>query len=223
MSIVRPRALIFDWDNTLVDTWATIHAALNTTLTAMGHIPWTLAETRTRVRASARDSFPALFGDRSDEATDIFYRAFESQHLQTLRERDGAGDTLRALAGMDSLYLAVVSNKKGRLLRREAEHIGWTDFFTHLVGANDATRDKPAVEAVDLALADSGLRRGPDVWFVGDTDIDMICAVTASCTPVLLRPEAPAEDEFPGAVPHLHVVSCQALLEVIQSYRSRGH
>lgn len=217
MSVVHPRALLFDWDNTLVDTWDTIHFALNTALAAMGHAPWTPEETRARVRASARDSFPALFGARADEAMDIFYRAFESQHLRTLRERDGAGAMLRALAGMDPLYLAVVSNKKGHLLRREAAHIGWSDFFTRLVGANDAARDKPAVEAVDLALAESGLRPGPDVWFVGDTDIDMTCAVAASCTPILLRPQAPAENEFPGAVPRLHVASCQALLEVIRA------
>ena len=216
MTIARPRGLIFDWDNTLVDTWSTIHVALNTALTAMGHNAWTMAQTRERVRASARDSFPALFGERAEEATEIFYRAFESQHLKNLRALDGAEDMLRALSDMDSLYLAVVSNKKGYLLRREAEHIGWNNYFTHLVGANDAARDKPAVEAVEMALANSGLQPGPDVWFVGDTDIDMICAVTAGCIPVLLRPEAPAAGEFPDAAPRLHVTSCQALFEVIR-------
>ena len=25
----RPRAILFDWDNTLVDSWVTIHEALN--------------------------------------------------------------------------------------------------------------------------------------------------------------------------------------------------
>lgn len=217
MSVGRPRAVLFDWDNTLVDTWDTIHLALNAALTATGHSPWTPAETRARVRASARDSFPALFGARADEAMEIFYRAFESQHLETLRERDGAGAMLRALAAMNPLYLAVVSNKKGHLLRREAAHIGWTNFFARLVGANDAARDKPAVEAVDLALTESGLRPGPDVWFVGDTDIDMACAIATGCTPILLRPEAPAEAEFAGIAPRLHVASCPALLAVIRA------
>ena len=27
----RPRAILFDWDNTLVDSWVTIHEALNIT------------------------------------------------------------------------------------------------------------------------------------------------------------------------------------------------
>ena len=46
----RPTALIFDWDNTLVDTWPTIHDALNTMLPQMGHEAWTLSETKQRVR-----------------------------------------------------------------------------------------------------------------------------------------------------------------------------
>ena len=50
----RPRAILFDWDNTLVDNWAVIHTALNAALTAMGHTPWTFADTKRRVRASAR-------------------------------------------------------------------------------------------------------------------------------------------------------------------------
>jgi phosphoglycolate phosphatase len=217
MKILRPRALLFDWDNTLVDTWDTIRAALNTALEAMGHTPWTPEETRLRVRASARDTFPALFGDRADEATAIFYRAFESQHLQTLREREGAGAMLRHLAGDGSLYMAVVSNKNGHLLRREAEHIGWSGYFNSLVGANDATRDKPAAEAVTLALSKSGLPAGPDVWFVGDTDIDMACAVTSGCLPVLLRPDAPAKGEFPGAEPRMYVDSCTAFLDLMRA------
>lgn len=32
----RPRAVIFDWDHTLVDNWDAIRAALNFTLTSFG-------------------------------------------------------------------------------------------------------------------------------------------------------------------------------------------
>jgi phosphoglycolate phosphatase len=216
LTLRRPRALLFDWDNTLVDTWATIHHALNVTLEAMGHATWTMEETRARVRASARDSFPALFAERAGEAAEIFYRTFEADHLAALAERDGAGDMLRGLAGEGTFYLAVVSNKRGHLLRREAAHLGWEAYFDRLVGANDAARDKPAVDAVDLALTDSGLGRGPAVWFVGDTDIDMLCAANADCVPVLLRPEPPGEGEFGAAGPRVHVASCAALLETIR-------
>lgn len=206
----QPRALLFDWDNTLVDTWQVIHHALAATFTAMGHVPWSLEQTRERVRSSARDAFPALFGKRAEEAMAIFYGTYEADHLDKLRERSGAGDMLARLAKSGYL-LGVVSNKKGYLLRREADHLGWTSLFHRLVGADDAVQDKPAVEPVELALTGSGLSRGPGIWFVGDTDIDMLCAVNAGCLPVLLRPEPPAAGEFGDAMPGRHVESCSAL------------
>ena len=44
-----PRAAIFDWDNTLVDTWGVIHDSLNAALVHMVHAPWPYDETRARV------------------------------------------------------------------------------------------------------------------------------------------------------------------------------
>ncbi len=214
---MRPRALLFDWDNTLVDTWGVIHYALKVTFEAMGMEPWTLEQARQRVRQSARDAFPKLFGARAEEATEIFYGSYEKSHLAKLAEAPGAGAMLRRLADAEDLYLGVVSNKRGDLLRREAEHLGWAAFFGGIVGATDAPRDKPAPDAVDMALAGSGIRPGKEVWFVGDTDIDMVCAVNSGCLPVLVRAQGPAEGEFPGATPRVHVPDCAALADRVLS------
>lgn len=218
MTLVRPRALLFDWDNTLVDSWGAIHHALGVTLDAMGHEPWTLEETRARVRRSARESFPQLFGERASEAAEIFYRTFEADHLESLRELVGAGDMLRKLVATRDFFLAVVSNKQGYLLRRESAHLGWDPYFEALVGANDAVRDKPAVDAVELALAGSGIEPGSAVWFVGDTDIDMLCAVNTGCLPVLLRPEPPGKGEFGNSEPEIHVADCAGLLSALRAF-----
>ena len=103
----------------------------------MGHTPWTLAETRDRVRASLRDSFPRMFGDRWHEAEKIYYDTFAANHLRRLREMPGAGAMLAGLAAR-GLYLAVVSNKQGRFLRLEADQLSWTGYFGRLIGAKDA-------------------------------------------------------------------------------------
>ena len=216
MTIRPPRALLFDWDNTLVDTWVVIHQALVTTFEEMGHEPWSLAETQARVRHSARDTFPKLFGARAEDAMVVYYRTFEAVHLEMLRELPGAATMLEQLSGA-GLVLSVVSNKQGRLLRREAEHLGWTRWFHRLVGATDAVLDKPAPAAVELALADSGIAPGSEVWFVGDTDIDMVCARDSGCLPVLLRDWGPGEAEFAGAAPIHHVATCQALADLVLS------
>ena len=197
----RPRAILFDWDNTLVDSWAVIHEALVVTFEAMGHVPWTLDETKLRVRHSLRDAFPRLFGPRWEEARRLYLDAFTAIHLQRLTALEGAEAMLAALA-QDSYYLAVVSNKTGPFLRREAEHLGWSRYFRTVVGAGDASADKPDPAVVEAALAGSGI--GPaEAWLVGDTALDVECATAAGCVPVLISSFAVDPEDMVKPLPAL--------------------
>lgn len=209
-----PRAVLFDWDNTLVESWGVIHEAMNLTLDAMGHAPWTREETEARVRASLRDSFPHLFGDRWKEAEKVFYASFEAIHLAHLRPLAGAEELLAHLAKTLNLPVGVVSNKRGPFLRKEAAHLGWSGYFRRMAGAGDAARDKPAIEHVQLALGD--VPSGPDVWFVGDADIDLKCAHISGCRPILVRPKPPGDGEFHGHEPDLYFPDCAGLLAYLR-------
>lgn len=211
-----PRAVLFDWDNTLIDSWVTIHEAMNTTLAAMGHETWTIDQTRERVRRSLREAFPERFGDRWEEAREIFYGRFRDVHLDLLAAMDGAEALLRVLAGR-GVYLGVVSNKLGEHLRGEAAHLGWDALFTRLVGATDAARDKPAPEPVTLALSGSGIAPGTEVWFVGDTGIDLECARNAGCLGILIRAAAPGAGEFEGCEPAAHFHGCDAMAALVRA------
>jgi len=180
-----PAAILFDWDQTLVDSFGTITEALNATFVHFGLPEWTLAETRQRARKSIRDSFPELFGADAKTAAAHFQAAFEARHLERLTALPGAGDLIAKVAATGTGQ-AVVSNKTGRFLRREAAHLGWSDHFKILVGAGDAAADKPDPAVIEMALAPFDLAPGPDVWFVGDTAIDMECALRAGCLPILI-------------------------------------
>ena len=114
----RPQAILFDWDNTLVDSWATIHDALNFLMQAMDKPEWSMAETRERVRLSLRESFPVHFGERWEEAREIYLDRFRAIHLDRLTALPGREAMLRSLV-KTGIYLGVVSNKTGPLLRRE--------------------------------------------------------------------------------------------------------
>ncbi len=218
MEIPRPvpRAILFDWDNTLVDSWPGIHFALAATFRAMGQEPWSLGETKNRVRASLRDSFPKLFGTRWEEAGRIFYQHYEEGHLRSLTPCAGAAETLGGIADL-GIYLAVISNKRGDLLRAEAGKLGWTPYFGALIGAQDAPSDKPSIEPVHLALQPSNLVSGLDVWYVGDTEMDMRFAADAGCLPVLLRAQPPARAEFEPQPPACYFSHGLELLDFVQS------
>ena len=191
MELKAPKAVLFDWDNTLVNTWPIIHAALHTTFIQMGREPWTFEMVKQRVSRSMRDSFPVIFGDDWQRAADIYQQSFRAIHLQRLAALPGAEDTLQLLATLP-VYVAVVSNKKGANLRKESDHIGWNKYFTKLVGADDTARDKPFPEPVISAMDGSGFKPGADVWFIGDSVVDMEVAHVTGCVPVWYG-ELPAE------------------------------
>lgn len=205
----RPRAILFDWDNTLIDSWETIHEALVTTFRAMGHEPWSMAETKERVRLSLRDQFPRLFGERWETARDLYLDTFRRIHLDRLKPVTGAAELLGELAAA-GLYLAVVSNKTGAILRREAEHLGWTGHFKRLVGAGDAARDKPQAAPVLLALDGTGIACA-EAWYVGDTGLDMECAANSGCVGVLLGARDASDAGLAQFPPTLHFPGFAAL------------
>jgi len=204
-----PRAIVFDWDNTLVDTWGILHRAMCATLAAMGQSPWSMAETRARLRHSVRDGFPALFGARTAAAERVFYAAFEAEAKAGLTPLPAAP---ALLAGVRSrgIALGVLSNKHGEHLCREIGWLGWDRHFDRVVGAGDAARDKPAPEAVQAAMP-GGEPPDDGVWLVGDTDIDLQAAHAAGCQPVLLRATPPEPGEFTDAPPAFHFAGCDAL------------
>jgi phosphoglycolate phosphatase len=196
----RPAILLYDWDNTLVDGWAGIAAALNATFAAFAMPLWSVADTRARVRVSLRDSFPAMFGAEWERARDIFYAALEVQHLRHVTPMPGAGDALTAGAAWPQ---GVVSNKAGRYLRAEVEHLGWAAHFGPVIGAGDAAADKPDPAPILLALARIGRSADRSVWYLGDTALDMLAARAAGVTAVLVG-DAGHDGGIDRARPDIH-------------------
>jgi len=203
--MATPRALVFDWDNTLVDSWSTIHEALVLTFTAMGHAPWTFEETKARVRHSLRDAFPKLFGERWEDARKLYLDHFTAIHLARMAPLAGVREMLEGINAA-GFYSGVLSNKTGRILRREVEHLGWSSYFARLVGAGDASADKPDPVAMAAVLEGSGYS-GAEVWYVGDTALDMECAARAGCVGVLIGEADAADEGFRRFPPRLRFAS----------------
>lgn len=218
----QPRAVIFDWDDTIVDNWAVALEALNTTLEHMGHDRWTDDEARRRSGQSARDLFSKLFGaDRWQEADKVYTTKFYELVAKNTRTHDYVEDMLKALTG-HGIYLAVVSNKRGPLLRHEAETLGFKKYFGNIVGAGDASADKPDPAPVLLALTGSGIAPGPDVWFIGDSHADMRCALNAGCTPVLIETKPPPEDVLAEHPPAHRFKHHGEIMELIRPFFLRA-
>lgn len=207
MTDTPPTVLLYDWDNTLVDGWAGITAALNAVFAAFDKPLWTVEDTRNRVRVSLRESFPVMFGNAWEQARDLFYGTLRDQHLDHVQPMPGAAEALRAGARWPQ---GVVSNKAGDFLRREVVHLGWSGHFGPVIGAGDAVADKPDPAPIFLALQQLGCAPDPSVWYLGDTALDMQAARAAGVTAVLVG-DAAHDGGVARAAPHRHFTSAFTL------------
>lgn len=182
MSVLLPKPdlVIFDWDDTLVDNYAAIHAAINAARAAFGQPEWSLAETRSQCRLALREIFPVWFGAEWEKAQEIFYKTFAERHIELLKIKTGSDDLLAALQAR-KVKLAVNSNKNARYLRAEINHLKWDHYFGKVVGAGDVPHGKPAPDGVNAIRNHFGTTPEQTCWYVGDNDTDAATAAAGGC------------------------------------------
>ncbi len=161
------KAVFFDWDNTLADTWPTIFKATNVVLKHFGQSEISMEEVKIRARLSSRESFPQQFGENWQEALSIFYKAVD-ENKKNIKLYEGTLPLLKALKE-SSCIIAIISNKKGDLLRSEIERFNIPNDL--ILGSGDTNFDKPHPEMGLIALKHFELQAN-DVVYVGDSITD---------------------------------------------------
>jgi len=200
MALKKPDAILFDWDDTVITAWHIIHAAINKTLVEMGSKAWTEAEARDRIGPPAKVLFTGLFGEENwKKADDIYIAAYQDFIKDKLKVHEGAEDVLKK-ANESGIYCAVVSTKRGPVLRKEIETLGFGKYFAKVVGAGDTgdvAQDKPSKSSVLRSLEGSGLSpEKHNIWFVGDGISDLECARNSGCKAILVETKLPSEDKL---------------------------
>lgn len=208
-----PDLCIFDWDNTLVDNYAAIHAALNAARVRYGLPSWTIEETRKNYSRTTGELFPQWFGARWQEAQELYYSTFAKGHIEHLTILPGAEEVLRLLAAC-SVRLAVNSNKKGEYLRRETEYLKWRDYFEAVVGSGDVANGKPSPDGVRTIREKMKISDNASVWFIGDNEVDLKTALAGNCLPIILGNQ-------PGIGHCVQLQDCAELAQRLEALSSR--
>lgn len=208
-----PEAIFFDWDGTLVDSFAFLESAHEHVMRLLGinvgkpgwFYPYF---------GKARDFiYNDIYGIRAKDAQGYFEKFVIQNHTKLIKPAPGAEDLLKALHELN-LVLGVVTNKKGDFVRAEIKAFGWDAYFASVVGAGEAAEDKPSAAPLELAVEQSGYR-GSEILFVGDTVADLLCAQHYGCPSVFIHPN-PEEFEWLGNYSPVHVTSdCKALKEFL--------
>ena len=94
--------------------------------------------------------------------------------------------------------------------------MGWLEYFEIFIGAGDAHEDKPSDAPLKLAIEESGIKaEKQDIWFIGDTENDMLCAKTFGCHSVLVIEGAEQHHLAKALNPTIAVENCGTLQKIL--------
>jgi phosphoglycolate phosphatase len=182
------RLAIFDCDGTLVDSGATIYAALAEAFAANGlELPPPHVSRRV-IGLSLAEAMAALLPDSSSgehlKLAEDYKRAFHGMRTTGRVEEPLFDGVLELLDGLeaDGWLLAVATGKSDRGLRHCLEQHGIHARFVSLQTA-DRHPSKPHPSMVQQAIVEAGA--APETSFVvGDTSFDMAMAAAAGAAPI---------------------------------------
>ena len=211
------KAVIFDWDGTLVDTCGLILDAHNHVRAHFDKPLWTMDNFLGAASESAREYYPKIYSERADEAQDVLYEYVEAHHLTYLEPMKGAADLLDYIASLN-LPMAVVSNKRDNTLKKEIEHVQYQDYFDFVIGAGVAKRDKPSPDPLFNAInALDGNLTPQDILYVGDTETDLLTAQNANSAVVFIQSEASRPDLIEKYQPNYNYLSISEFFDAIKA------
>lgn len=183
----KPDAIFFDWDGTLVDSLPALVTYYNHVLKQFDLPLLSIDAAKKSIRRSAREVFPEIFGDRADEAFAAYYDVVEKTHLDHLAPFDDSYHFLERLAALN-IPMGIVSNKRHSFLLKEIGHLGWDKYLLSNIGAGEAAKDKPAPDSLLMAAAKLDLDpERHEIWYVGDTETDMMAANAAGFQPIFIE------------------------------------
>ncbi len=184
LTLPWPKAVLFDWDGTLVSSFSAIVRAVNETL--VYHRAAALPQDeaiKTMQMGTARAIFNHLLPDDVDSALEYYYARVPQYRLDAVEIIHGARACLDLCRAAD-IPMGIVSNMRHTLLKEEVAHLGLDSYFSGIVGAGETPLGKPDPAPVYLCLERMGLTvsESPDCWFVGDMSPDQLAAQATGCS-----------------------------------------
>ncbi|MDR2502409.1 MAG: HAD family hydrolase [Oscillospiraceae bacterium] len=193
-------AYLFDFDYTLADATEGIVAAVNYALFSLGFPAQERETLRRMVSIDLAETFRRITGSDDEE----LIAALQARHIEEASRSmaahaallPGAEEALRTLSARGA-KLAVVTNRRRRLLKEMLEAFEIAEFFDYIVAIEDVLEPKPAPEGILAAISALGSAR-EDALYAGDTLIDAESAARAGVDFAAVMTGTTGAKEFEG-------------------------
>lgn len=195
---MKPKLVIFDWDDTLAKTRNAVVKAMNYVLKLYNLPEWDIIKEQKRDKnKSLKENFPNFFGE--EEAKNAYEKYLQYYTKEAYKEVEKVNNTDIFLNNLieHNIQITIISNKEKSLLLKEIESCFPNIKFNFILGNGDAEHNKPApdpvfkiMKSVDFELNEQ------NVWLVGDTKQDTDCALNAKCQPMLIGKGKFMDEEY---------------------------
>ncbi len=218
MTAVHPKALIFDFEGTLVDfQWLLAEAEAEgaAALANLGMIPEGQGGSYADLMNIAW-RYQENFG-RSDgvAALSVIYDRYDADALTRWQVRDGVRETLKEIKSR-GIFTGLVSNVGTAGLSRALESLGLGPFLDAAVSRNDARWLKPHPAGLQLVCRRLGCQ-AKEVWYVGDSLDDIKAARNAGIPVAVVEGGQNRLSEIREAKPDWIIVGLPDLLTLLAS------
>ena len=203
-----PRAVIFDWDGTLVDTAEASYRCYVRMFESYS-LPF---DRETYARTYSPNWYHTfrcmgLAEERWAEADERWLAYFAEEKIELI---DGAGEVIEALTARGIAAAIVTSGSRSRVIR-EIHAYGLAPHFAHCIFGSDVANKKPHPEALLLCL--ERLKVEPEhAVYVGDSPEDVAMARAAGVFSVAV----------PGPYPNREALLAVGADVIVESLRELG-
>lgn len=178
---LKPRAVIFDMDGTLIDTFPAIVTAWNAGIGQLLGRTFTPQEVVARFgptdEGMMNEAFPDdLSEEGKHEVIERYFRAYRQAH-ENITPFDGI-DALLKFLSEKGMPLGVMTGKGRRACDETLKYFGWEGRFGSVITGDETTEPKPNPDGV-LKVARALGVEPKDCMFVGDSPADIGAAENA--------------------------------------------
>lgn len=209
---IQARAVLLDWDGTLLDSYAADFRAFMAMFRAL-EVEWGEAELKRHYCPNWYAVYRAARIPRAKwrQADRLWRAAYSSEQPKLL---PGARGVVRRLA--ERFQLGLVTSGSRDRVRDQIAAFGFEEFFSAFVFSEDASRKKPHPAALHLVLRRLRVR-AEDCVYVGDAAEDIEMARRAGVRAIGVLGPFPTAERIRAARPDLLLESIRELPRHLQT------